>query len=424
MSATARAGTGVVAVEFQVDGVAVGEDANAPYAINIDSDRWASGQHVLRARGRDAASNRSAWAAATVRFTGGGGAPAGFTKDDNWVDGLNAATAMAAAPDGRLFVAEQGGTLRVVKGGALLATPFHTLAAVDTEGERGLIGVALHPNFAANGHVFVYHTRLNGSARNNRITRLTASAPSSDVSTGLELPLVDLPNLSSASNHNGGALKFGTDGKLYVGVGDNSDRSKPQNLADPFGKLLRFNDDGGIPTDNPFYRSQSGLARSVWAYGLRNPYTFAIQPGSGRMHINDVGQETWEEINLGASGANYGWPTSEGPANVTGGVTGPLFAYAHVDTNPAGSGPGGFFIGEAITGGAFYPANGPFPAAYRGNYFFADFLGRFVGMLDLANGNAAYSFGRVAGLPVDMAVGSDGALHVLTRDGIARFSYP
>jgi glucose/arabinose dehydrogenase len=142
------------------------------------------------------------------------------------------------------------------------------------------------------------------------------------------------------------------------------------------------------------------------------------------MHINDVGQDTWEEINLGAAGANYGWPGSEGPDNVSGGITGPLFTYKHGDAAPAGSGAGGFFVGFAIAGGAFYPAAGPFPAGYRGNYFFADYVSQFVGVLDLANGNAAYAFARLGGSPVDVLVGTDGALHVLTRGAITRITAP
>lgn len=424
LAATAAAGAGIVAVEFQVDGVAVGaEDTSAPYAVDIDTGQWASGQHVLRARGRDGAGNRSAWSTAVVRFGGGREVPAGFTKDESWVAGLASATAFAQASDGRLFVAEQGGNLRVVKNGVLLASPFVSLA-VDASGERGLIGVATHPDFATNRFVYVYYTRINGSVRHNRVSRFVATG---DVVTGPETPILDLPALSSfATNHNGGAMKFGADGKLYVAVGDNGNGALAQDLSHPFGKMLRLNDDGGLPADNPFAGTQVGLGRFVWASGLRNPFTFAIQPGTGRMHINDVGQETWEEINLGAVGANYGWPASEGPANVTAGVTAPIFAYGHVAASPAGSGPGGFFTGQAIAGGAFYPTAGAglFPAAYRGKYFFADFLGRFVGVLDSDDGQAAYAFASVGGLPVDMLVGSDGALYVLTRGAITRIAAP
>jgi glucose/arabinose dehydrogenase len=207
-------------------------------------------------------------------------------------------------------------------------------------------------------------------------------------------------------------------------VGDNAASAKAQDLADPFGKLLRFNADGTIPTNNPFYATQSGWARAVWAYGLRNPFTFAVQPGTGRIHINDVGQGTWEEINLGMAGANHGWPNSEGPDNLAAGFTAPLFTYKHSAATPAGSGPGGFFTGFAIAGGAFYPAGGTFPAGYRDQYYFADYVSQFVGRIDLANDNAAYAFATLSGNPVDLCVGADGALYVLTRSAVARISPP
>ena len=219
-------------------------------------------------------------------------------------------------------------------------------------------------------------------------------------------------------------MHFGSDDKLYVGVGENAVPADAQDLNVPLGKLLRFNDDGSIPTDNPFYASRTGLARAVWAYGLRNPYTFAVQPGTGRIHINDVGEGTWEEIDVGTAGANYGWPSTEGPTAAAG-VTAPLFAYKHSATVPPGTGPGGFFTGCAISGGAFYPSTGgSFPAGYGGSYFFADYCSAFIGRLDLANGTDAYTFGSVPGSPVVMLVGLDGALYVLTRTGITRFSAP
>ena len=420
LDATAVDDVGVTGVEFQIDGVALGGvDAIAPYQTTLDTTAYPSGQHVLRARSSDAAGNVSPWSSATVRFGGAVAQPAGFTRNESWVTGLVAATAFAQAPDGRLFVAEQGGTLRVVKNGALLATPFVSIA-VDSSGERGLIGVALSPNFATNGFVYVYATRTVGGTH-NRISRFTAAG---DVAVpGSEATLVDLPTLSSATNHNGGGMHFGGDGKLYVGVGENANAAQAQDLSNPFGKLLRFNEDGSIPGDNPFFATQSGLARAIWAYGLRNPYTFAVQPGTGRIHINDVGQSSWEEIDVGAAGANYGWPSSEGPDNVAAGITGPVFAYSHAAATPAGSGPGGFFTGFAIAGGAFYPAVGAFPAGYRDQYYFADFGSRFVGRLDLANG-AAYAFATLSGSPVDMLVGNDGALYVLTRSGVTRISAP
>jgi len=420
ITATAADNVGVAGVEFQVDGIAIGsEDTSSPYAASVDTGHYAAGQHIVRARSRDAAGNLSAWASATVRFGGSASVTQGFTKNESWVTGLSSATAFAQAPDGRLFIAQQGGRLRVVKNGALLGTDFHQLG-VTSSGERGLIGVALHPSFASNGFVYVHYTTTSGGTH-NRISRLVANG---DVSTGAETVLVDLPALSSATNHNGGALHFGIDGKLYVGVGDNANSAHSQNLSHPFGKMLRFNDDGSIPNDNPHCTTAGQQSCAVWARGLRNPFTFAIQPGTGRIHINDVGQGTWEEISLGAPGADYGWPGSEGPDNITAGVTAPLFAYKHENASPPGSGPGGFFVGFAIAGGAFYPSSGNFPAAYRGNYFFADYVSRWIARLDLANGNAAYAFASVGGEPVDMLAGADGALYVLTRSSVTRISAP
>ncbi|WP_280151006.1 PQQ-dependent sugar dehydrogenase [Piscinibacter sp. XHJ-5] len=417
LALAATAAGDVAAVEFEVDGAAVGEDGSAPYEASVDTGLYAAGQHVVRARARDAAGHRSAWSTATVSFGGSAVAPAGFTRLQ-WISGLSRATAFAQAPDGRFFVCEQGGVLRVVRNGALTGTPFHTFQ-VDDAGERGLLGVALHPDFASNGWVYVYYTATSPGTH-NRISRLVASG---DVSSGMETVLVDLPDLSGATNHNGGALHFGPDGKLYAAVGDNANSARAPDLADVFGKMLRFNDDGTIPADNPFCGTAGTQRCAIWARGLRNPFTFAFQPGTGRLHINDVGEGTWEEINVGAAGADHGWPASEGPTSAAG-IAAPLFAYRHSAASPAGSGPGGFFVGFAIAGGAFYPDAGPFPAGYRGNYFFADYGNRWIGRLDATNGHAAYAFGSVGDSPVDMLVGADGALHVLTRSGITRFSAP
>jgi glucose/arabinose dehydrogenase len=387
----------------------------------LNSNDYASGQHIVRARARDAAGNVSSWATSIVQFGGSRSQPAGITRNEDWVTGFFSATAFTQTPDGRMFVAQQGGQLRVVTAaGVLLTTPFITLT-VDDVGERGLLGVAVHPNFANNGYVYLYYTTPESGAH-NRISRFTANPANPNiVSVGSELRIADLPALSSATNHNGGALHFGIDGKLYVAVGDNADGSNAPDLNDPFGKMLRFNDDGSIPSDNPFCTTPGTLRCAIWARGLRNPFTFAVRPSDGRIHINDVGGSSWEEINLGVPGANYGWPATEGPTNASG-VTGPLSGYDH-DDSPA-SGGGGFFDGCAITGGTFYPAAGPFPAAYRGSYFFADFCSTFIGRVDIANGNAAYAFGRTSGQAVGMLTGLDGALYVLTQSRINRFSAP
>src|SRR5215813_1833430 len=272
--------------------------------------------------------------------------PPGFSET-MVANSLTSPTAMDFAPDGRLFVCLQGGQLRVIKNGSLLATPFLTLT-VDSTGERGLLGVAFDPNFAANNFIYVYYT-VPGSPPHNRVSRFTANGDV--VAAGSEMPILNLDNLS-ASNHNGGAIHFGPDGKLYVAVGENAVASNSQTLSNRLGKMLRINSDGSIPTDNPFFSMATGDNRSIWALGLRNPFTFAFQPGTGRMFINNVGLSTWEEINDGIAGANYGWPVCEGFCNPPDPrFTDPIFVYQNTG------------VDCAITGGAFYiPQTILFPA--------------------------------------------------------------
>jgi glucose/arabinose dehydrogenase len=414
VTANATDSVGVASVEFEVDGVAAGSDTSSPYAVMVDTGAHASGQHVLRVRASDAAGNQSAWVTRTVRFGGSRAMPSGFTRDENFATGLSAATAFTQLPDGRLLVAQQGGTLRVLgSDGAAVGTML--TVAVDSQGERGLLGVTPHPDFASNGFIYIYYTTTQNGTH-NRISRFTVSGNTA----GGEVQLINLPGLSGATNHNGGALHFGNDGKLYVAVGDNANSAQAPDLSLPFGKMLRFNDDGTIPSDNPFCTTANTLACAVWARGLRNPFTFAVRAGDGRIHVNDVGEGTWEEVNLGAPGANYGWPSTEGPTSATG-ITGPLFAYDH---NSSADNTAGFFNGCAIIGGAFYPDAGPFPQAYRGSYYFTDLCNKVIGRVDLTNSNAAYAFGSVSGSPVGMMVANDGALLVLTQSGIVRFTSP
>src|SRR6202008_2308312 len=208
----------------------------------------------------------------------------------------------------------------------LLPTPFLTLT-VDSSGERGLLGIAFDPNFVSNQLGYVYYTATT-PAVHNRISRFTASG---DVAlAGSEVVLMDLPNLSSATNHNAGSLHFGPDGNLYVAVGDNANGANSQSLSTRLGKMLRITSTGGIPNDNPFFNVAPGHNRAIWALGRRNPFAFAFQAGVGRMFINDVGQGTWEEIDDGIAGSNYGWPTCEGfctPPNP--GFRDPIFVYAN-----------------------------------------------------------------------------------------------
>ena len=336
----------------------------------------------------------------STRITSAATVPAGFT-DSVVAGGLTNPTAMALAPDGRIFVCQQGGALRVIKNGALLPTPFLTVT-VNSSGERGLLGVAFDPNFVSNQLVYVYYTATT-PAIHNRISRFTASG---DVAlAGSETIVMDLPNLSTATNHNGGSIHFGRDGNLYVAVGDNANSANAQTLSTRLGKMLRITSTGGIPTDNPFFNQATGDNRAAWALGVRNPFTFTFQNGSGRMFINDVGENTWEEINDGIAGSNYGWPTCEGfcnPPNPN--FRDPIFAYAN-DANTC-----------AITGGAFYnPQINQFPSNFVGSYFFADFCGGWIRRLDPANGNAVTDFATGISLPVDLKVSPDGFLYYLAR---------
>jgi glucose/arabinose dehydrogenase len=334
--------------------------------------------------------------------------PPGFSETQI-ASGLSSPTAMEFAPDGRLFVCRQGGQLRVIKNGSLLATPFLTLT-VDSNGERGLLGVTFDPNFSTNQFVYVYYT-VPGDPSHNRVSRFTANG---DVAlAGSEFVVVDIDNLSGAGNHNGGAIHFGPDGKLYIAVGENANAANSQTLSNRLGKVLRINADGTIPNDNPFFNTATGANRSIWAMGLRNPFTFAFQPGTGRMFINDVGETLWEEINDGIAGSNYGWNTCEGACSPPrSNFRDPLFQYAHGQTSTQGC---------AIVGGGFYnPATTQFPASYVGKYFFGDLCNGWIRLFDPANGTAS-DFATGISQPVDVKVASDGSLYYLAIGSAAVF---
>jgi glucose/arabinose dehydrogenase len=313
---------------------------------------------------------------------------------------------MAFAPDGRLFVTLQGGQLRVIKNGALLPTPFMTLS-VNSIGERGLLGVAFDPNFATNQFVYVFYTTAS-SPIHNRISRFRANGDVRDTSVA-EVPILDFENLS-ASNHNGGAIHFGPDGKLYAAHGENAVTSNAQTLSNKLGKILRMNPNPAdlVPSDNPFV-GVAGANPLIWTLGLRNPFTFAFQPGTGRIFINDVGGGSFEEINDGQAGRNYGWPNTEGPFNPGSfpGFTNPLYSYGHNVGTPTGC---------AIAGGAFYnPPNPTFPASYIGKYFFADLCSGWIYYINPASPAVATQFALAIANPVDLKVGPDGSLYYLAR---------
>ncbi|AYB30373.1 PQQ-dependent sugar dehydrogenase [Chryseolinea soli] len=318
-------------------------------------------------------------------------------------------TAMAFAPDGRIFVAQQSGALRVIKNGALLTTPFITLS-VNDDGERGLIGVTLDPDFATNHYLYLYHTTTEGGIH-NRITRITGNG---DVAlAGSGSLVIDLDPLSSATNHNGGAMHFGKDGKLYVAIGENANGTNAQSLETYHGKLLRLNKDGSAPADNPFPTGSEHKKR-IWAYGLRNPFTFSVHPETGRILVNDVGQGTWEEINDATTGGkNFGWPTAEG-TSANAAFTNPIFVYSH---------SGGDINGCAITGGTFFsPATTNYPPEYVGQYFLQDLCGNWISSITLGGTVSRTTFATgVAGSGVAITTGNDGNLYFLSRSNGALY---
>jgi glucose/arabinose dehydrogenase len=356
--------------------------------------------------------------------------PAGFS--DTLVANIAGPTALAFTPDGRLLVSTQSGSLHVVQNGTLVTPPAITFAstAICTNSERGLLGIAVDPAFASNGHVYLFRTVNTGSACVNRVSRFTMSGNSINAAT--ELVLVDnMP--SPAGNHNAGDLGFGKDGYLYISIGDGgcdyagggcagtNDAARDQHVLT--GKILRIASTGGIPPSNPF--QGAGTARcnvtgsttagnkcqETFAWGLRNPFRFAFDPNasSTRFFINDVGQGAWEEIDLGQSGVDYGWNCREGAHtnSTTGlcspapaGMVDPIFEYSHGGNVP-GTTVGGC---GSITGGAFVP-NGVWPG-YDNQYLFSDYVcGAIFAMRSSGTGYTSSAFAT--------ALGSSSAVHLL-----------
>ncbi|MCY7349739.1 MAG: PQQ-dependent sugar dehydrogenase [Cytophagaceae bacterium] len=326
--------------------------------------------------------------------------PTGFSQQQ-LATGIASPTAMTFAPDGRLFICQQNGTIKIVKNGAMLVTNFGSIP-VNTSGERGLLGLAFDPNFSTNQFIYIYYTLPDGSR--NRLSRITATG---DVMVGgSESVLVNFDALSSATNHNGGFIKFGADGKLYVAIGENANSAHAQNLDTHHGKLLRLNTDGTAPSDNPFYSgATTAQKRAVWALGLRNPFSFDVQPGTGKIFVNDVGQNTYEEINNSTTGGqNFGWPSQEG--TTVAGFSSPVYFYSH---------GGGDNHGCAITGGVFFsPGSTNYPGQYAGNYFYMDYCNNWINRLDNANIRQPFAT-SIPGNSLGMATGPDGNLYFLSR---------
>lgn len=312
------------------------------------------------------------------------------------------------APDGRVFLAEKNGKIRIIKNGALLATPFVTIPNVDNWNERGLLKAIVDPNFNTNHYIYAYYTyKAPGSTvSNNRVSRFTANG---DVAVaGSELVLIDIDPLGEVGYHNGGGIGI-KNGQIYISVGENTVASNAQSFTTLKGKVLRINTDGSIPTDNPFYNTATGKNRAIWALGFRNPFRLSVQSTTGKIFVNDVGAGTWEEINEVFAGKNYGWPGIEGvrtnqtaPAN----YQDPLYAYDHSN-------------GCSITAGQFYnPTTANFPTAYIGKYFFGDYCNGWIKTIDPVT-KAVANFATGIDRPLDVAVSNDGTFYFIARGGIS-----
>jgi glucose/arabinose dehydrogenase len=340
--------------------------------------------------------------------------PSGFAQT-RVVGGLTSPMDMEFAPDGRrLYIASKGGKVRIVKPDGTLATFLDISAKVTTAGERGLQALTFDPNFSTNHFVYLNYTRKKtaNSPAHNRIVRVKADG--NKAVAGSERLIFKLSRQVDETWHQGGAIDFDEDGKLYVAAGDNNTPSNAQLLSNLHGKMLRINKDGTIPKDNPFYTRASGKNRAIWARGLRNPFKFAFKPGTNTIFINDVGQGAWEEINRGVSGANYGWPRYEGrESNAK--YRSPIYAYGHGSTNTTGC---------AITGGAFYkPQSVQFPSRYVRRYFFADLCNGWIRTYNPARRKTSRfatglspETGILSGV-VDLEVRESGELYYLKKRG-------
>ncbi len=293
------------------------------------------------------------------------------------VSGLASPVHLAAPPgDTRLFVVEQPGRIRIIEDGELLPTPFLDIVSkVGSGGERGLLSVAFHPDYASNGRFYVNYTDRSGDTRIEQYTVSAADPNRADEASAKLILAVEQPY----ANHNGGLLLFGPDGMLYVGMGDGGSGGDPhghgQNKGTLLGALLRIDVDGGdpyaIPPDNP-YAGESAARGEIWAIGLRNPWRFAFDPPANRLYIADVGQNRYEEVNVAAAdapGLNYGWNIMEGAHCYPGGscdrdgLVLPALEYTHDD-------------GCSVTGGLVY--RGAAIPSLVGHYLYADYCAGWI----------------------------------------------
>ena len=317
----------------------------------------------------------------------------------------------------RVYVVEQGGRIRVVRNGQLQAAAFLDVSdRISSGGERGLLGLAFHPRFAQNRRFFVNYTDPRGDTRISEF--LAASADAADASTERVLVRAAQP----FSNHNGGGLAFGSDGYLYIGLGDGGSGGDPlgngQRLDTLLGKMLRIDVDGvapyAVPADNPF-RSIPGAQPEIWAFGLRNPFRFSFDRATGDLYVGDVGQNAVEEVDFAGprvGGQNYGWNLTEGSACYSpssgcnkAGITMPVYEYDHSQ-------------GCSITGGVVY--RGCRMPDLAGTYFFGDYCRGFVRSFRSAGGQATdvrqWSLTGINSVS-SFGLDADGEVYVVDYDG-------
>lgn len=338
------------------------------------------------------------------------------------VTGLNMPEGLVNAGDGsgRLFIVEQPGLIRILKDGELLPTPFLDLTQkVNCCGEKGLLGLTFHPNYAENGYFYVDYVELVDSTLYTVVARYSVSASDPDqADPGSELRILHIEQ--PFQNHKGGQLQFGPDSYLYIGMGDGGSEGDPlgngQSLQTLLGKILRIDVDHGqpytIPADNPFVNG--GGLPEIWAYGLRNPWRFSFDILNGDLYIGDVGQDAWEEIDWlpGGSpgGSNFGWSYFEGTHPYRGSPSAnekfvmPVAEYSHD-------------VGNAVIGGYVY--RGQSLPAWQGVYIYGDYgTGRVWALLHLADGTWQNSQMFDTGLSIySFGVDEQGELYMVEDTG-------
>lgn len=320
-------------------------------------------------------------------------------------------TAGAAGPGGKLWVAERAGTVRVLGDKGLGKPVLDISAETTTDGERGLLGIAFDRKYA---HFYISFTNLEG----------TSTVDEFAVRKGKIQPHTRRTVLTQTqpyANHNGGDIKIGPDGYLYIALGDGGSGGDPhgngQNLGTLLGKLLRIDPRGGtpyaIPADNPFVNTP-GAKGEIWSYGLRNPWRFSFDAGTGDLLIGDVGQNDWEEIDWASAsskgGENYGWGQMEGTHPFRGGTepanhVPPVHEYDRSN------------FGCSVTGGYVY--RGKAIPALRGQYVFSDYCDGTIRSLQMRNGKvtAVNDLGGNGGEIISFAQDRNGELYVFTIGG-------